>query len=64
VNALKNDRQTPLVEGNPCTDRGTYFAVDNENKAWDKEFNVYYNGVYVGTCQNGEGCRLEIPVGG
>ena len=64
INALKNNTVTPLVSGNPCTDRGTYYAADYENQAWSKEFNVYYNGTFVGTCQNGENCRVEIPVSG
>jgi serine/threonine protein kinase len=64
INALKNSNLTPLVSGNPCTDRGTYYATDFENQAWDKEFNVYYNGTFVGTCRNGEGCRIEIPTSG
>jgi hypothetical protein len=62
VDALKNNQQSPPANTISCEDRADYFAANNENKAWDKAFNVYYQGALVGECQNGAACPIPIQV--
>lgn len=64
VDALKRELESPIIDSISCDDQGDYIAVDDENKAWDKDFNVYYNDILLATCENEVECRVEIPVGG
>jgi serine/threonine protein kinase len=63
IDILKSSNETPVGSVN-CTDQGDYITVNEENKTWENQYNVYYNNNFVTTCEANQPCIVQLPIGG
>jgi serine/threonine protein kinase len=63
IDILRSSNEAPVGSVN-CTDQGDYITVNEENKTWDKQYNVYYNNNFVTTCASNQPCIVQLPIGG
>jgi serine/threonine protein kinase len=63
IDILKSSNETPVGSVN-CTDQGDYVTVNEENKTWENQYNVYYNNRFVTTCEANQPCIVQLLIGG